>query len=195
MNLYADPLYELRILSLQLANRKGVRPGQLPPGEQLDRFVATLNPSSELIAKLRDAEILGVFEAARTSLVQTTAYREMLAAVSDPMGVFQDSVARAIVAQAIRLASGNEEEAWVRPTVQSDATLRDEVVKLVRDQLGPYQAFPGEWIVKKLLGAGKAAAAFGAATAEYAADEMAAWKGDGRSVTVVRRHLTVSVPR
>jgi len=165
MNLYADPLYELRVLSLQSADRKGVRPGQLPPGEQLDRFVTTLNPSSDLAAKLREAEILGVFEAARTAIVKATAYREMLGAVSDPMGVFQDAVARAIVAQAIRLASADEDEAWLRPNVYADATMRDEVVKLVRDHLGPYQAFPGEWIVKKLLGAGRAAATWGVATA------------------------------
>jgi hypothetical protein len=163
-NLYADPFYELRVLSLRPANREGVALGEVPIAERLDDIVRTFPVSSELADHLRKGEIFDVFEAARTAIVASAPYQEMLPAVSDPMGVFQDAIARALVAQAIRLASSDEEDTCDRPAVYEDARLRNEVVALVRDRLGPYQAFPGEWIVKKLLGAGAAAAFGGAAT-------------------------------
>jgi hypothetical protein len=150
MHLYSDPLYELRVLSLRPVEQKSGVPGKLPPGERLDRLVRALTFSPELLDKLQQGDIdAETIQSAHTEIMGSIPYQEMLKAVVDPMGVFQTAVSKAIVARAILRYENTQERS---PAIHTDAWLRDEVVKLIRDRLGPYQAGPVEWIVKKLLG-------------------------------------------
>jgi hypothetical protein len=71
----------------------------------------------------------------------------MLSVATDPLGPFQEAVARAILARMIILAR----EAYGQDSlIALDVQLRDETVSLLRKQLGPYQAAIQDWPFKLL---------------------------------------------
>jgi hypothetical protein len=153
MHLYSDPLYELRIPALGPPENAAVVPGTLGDSERLDKFVRNLGISPDLRTLLDKAEISKTIENACSSLISSLPYREMLKTVTEPLGNFQDALARAIVAEAMALYLTKRKR---DPAIHTDADLRDEVVKLVRNELGPYQAAIREWPGKILFGTGKA---------------------------------------
>jgi len=145
-NLYADPLYELRLLALQPSHASGL-PGA-SAGDRLGQYLTRFAITAELHADLAQGDVLSVFETACTEVERSVTYREMLRAATDPLGPFQDALARALVAMAIALF--RETKGGTLPTIQQDRELRDACVQAIRDGLGPYQAAIGESLVRRL---------------------------------------------
>jgi hypothetical protein len=145
-NLYADPLYELRLMALQPSARTGL-PGA-SAGDRLSKDVSKFTVTPELRMGLAKGDVDGVFDRARNEVEESLPYREMLRTAADPLGPFQDAVARAFVSMAIALFRESREGSL--PTIQQDRELRDACVKQVRDALGPYQAAFMESVARRL---------------------------------------------
>lgn len=145
-NLYADPLYELRLMALQPSPETGL-PGP-SAGDRLNKYVLEFKVTPELRAQLATGDVDGVFETARNEVVESEPYRKMLGTAVDPLGPFQDAIARAFVAMAIVLFL--EANTGTRPTMQQDRRLRDASVRGIRDGLGPYQAAILDSVVRRL---------------------------------------------
>ncbi len=145
--LYRDPFYELRLLSLKPVDESAVSPFEEQPGDELRSRLARLSPSPQLQAKLEEAGIAEVFEAARKAVSGSNPYNQALQKASEPLDEYREAVARAIVAQAMLYCEQQEKY----PPVLTDAQLRDEVVEclcldLAEAELGLFQA----WVVKPL---------------------------------------------
>ncbi|MEQ9550301.1 MAG: hypothetical protein RIM23_11855 [Coleofasciculus sp. G3-WIS-01] len=144
--LYSNPLYELRVLSLKPGDETAGNPFGEQPGDELHSRVERLNPSPELQAKLDVAGIAEVFEQARDTVIQSEAYHQALQNASEELGEYRDAIARAIVAQAMFECEQQEKY----PPILTDAELRDEVVKLLSLALGEAELGIGDWVVKPL---------------------------------------------
>jgi hypothetical protein len=144
--LYCDPLYELRILSLKPVEEGAVSPFGEQPGDELHNRMESLSPSPELQAMLAEAGIAGVFDEAREAVIRSDPYSEALQKASEELGEYCEAVARAIVAQAMLKCEQQEKF----PPVLTDAELRDEVVKRLSLTLGEAELGIGDWIVKPL---------------------------------------------
>jgi hypothetical protein len=146
--LYRDPLYELRVLSLRSSGTIDFIPGQANPGDELDERVRSLSPSPELRARLGEAGIAEVFDEARQVIIGSRPYYEALQAVSETSGEYLYAIARAIIAQAMALCEKQEKYA----AVLMDAVLRDKVVELLCSELGDVDRAIGDWVAKQLFG-------------------------------------------
>jgi hypothetical protein len=144
--LYRDPLYELRVLSLKPVEESGASPFEEQPGDELNSRLESLSPSPKLQAKLEEAGIAEVFDEAREAVIRSEPYNEALQKASDSLGEYSEAVARAIVAQAMLYCE--QEERY--PPVLTDAELRDEVVELLNRALAEAELGLGEWVVKPL---------------------------------------------
>ncbi|MFN6560293.1 MAG: hypothetical protein RMY28_010835 [Nostoc sp. ChiSLP01] len=144
--LYRDPLYELRLLSLkpiELENPFGEQPGDV-----LQSRVASLTPASQLEAKLQEAGIAEVFEQARETVTHSEPYeRALLAVCESDLSEYYAAIARAIVAQAMFLSEQQEKF----PPILTDAQLRDDVVELLTLALGEAELGLGSWLLKPLV--------------------------------------------
>jgi hypothetical protein len=92
-------------------------------------------------------DVLSVFDTARTEVARSVAYREMILAAADPLGPFQDALARALAAMSIALF--REMNDGTLPTIQQDRELREACILVIRDGLGPYQAVVFEPLVRR----------------------------------------------
>ncbi|HEY9638645.1 MAG TPA: hypothetical protein V6D14_35005 [Coleofasciculaceae cyanobacterium] len=144
--LYCDPLYELRVLSLKPVDESAGSPFGEQPGDELHARVESLNPSPELQAKLEEAGIASVFDEAREVVIRSDPYNEALQKASEELGEYREAVARAIAAQAMFECEQQE----MFPPILTDAPLRDEVVKLLSLALGEAELGIGDWVVKAL---------------------------------------------
>jgi len=145
--LYQDPLYELRVLSLKSGEESASSPWEEQPGDRLKSRLESLSPSPQLQAKLEEAEIAEVFDEAREVIIRSEPYNEALQKASEPLGEYCEAVARVIVAQAMVCCEQQEKY----PPVLTDARLRDEVVELLSLALGEAELGIGDWIGKQLF--------------------------------------------
>lgn len=99
--LYRDPLYELRVLSLKPGEKSAASPWGKKPGDGLKLRVQSLSPSAELQAKLQEAGIAEEFEQAREAVIRSEPYNEAFQKASDPLDEYRQAVARAIIAQSM----------------------------------------------------------------------------------------------
>jgi hypothetical protein len=160
MNLYEDPLYEIRVLGVTSPPVLRSAPGQPRPGDILDLHARQLSTTDRLREKLEAGDIIENFDKARLSVLDSPAYTQFFEKTPPTMAFFQLALARAIVAGAMALhremhEATDPERHRIIPAIETDVILRDEVVELVREQLGPRQAAVGEYTVRKLLGAAK----------------------------------------
>ncbi|MEH2296414.1 hypothetical protein [Nostoc sp.] len=144
--LYRDPLYELRLLSL-----KPIESGN-PFGEEsgdiLQSRVASFTPASQLQAKLQEAGIAEIFEQAREAVIRSEPYDQALLRVSESdLSEYYAPIARAIAAQAMFLSEQQEKF----PPILTDAQLRDNVVELLTLALTEAELGLGGWLLKPLL--------------------------------------------
>lgn len=144
--LYKDPLYELRVLSLVRTQASGAVPGQRPPGEVLDLRVRR-PPTDALRSKLIEAGIGNLFDDAKSDVVNSPEYREALKTTPQANGARHLAIARAIVAQAV---SRCERQGMYAP-VLVDAALRDELVAALVANAGGDQLAVGDWAAKRLF--------------------------------------------
>ncbi|BAY75563.1 hypothetical protein NIES25_20090 [Nostoc linckia NIES-25] len=144
--LYRDPLYELRVLSLKPI--ESGNPFGEEPGDVLQSRVASLTPASQLEAKLQEAGIAEVFEQAREAIIRSEPYERALLTVSESdLNEYYAAIARAIVAQAMFLSELQEKF----PPILTDAQLRDDVVELLTLALGEAELGLGGWLLKPLV--------------------------------------------
>ncbi|MGF1986847.1 MAG: hypothetical protein RMY62_003170 [Nostoc sp. ZfuVER08] len=144
--LYSDPLYELRLLSLKPI--ESGNPFGEEPGDILQSRVATFTPVSQLQAKLQEAGITEVFEQAREIVIRSEPYqRALLTVCESDLSEYYGAIARAIVAQAMFLS----EQQQKFPPILTDAQLRDKVVELLTFALGEAELGLGRWLLKPLV--------------------------------------------
>lgn len=147
MQLYKDPLYELRLLSLKTPEEQEFIPSQEDPSEKIDEKVKQLNLSEELQAKLKEGGIACVFEEAYQNVVRTSAYREALKTISDETLIeYRDAIARAIIAESIAICERQEKYTGMA----TDANLREEVVKFLSCQILESERGVGDWLKENL---------------------------------------------
>lgn len=144
--LYRDPLYELRLLSLKPI--ESGNPFGEEPGDVLESRVASLTPVSQLQAKLQEAGIAEVFEPAREAVIHSEPYERALLTVSESdLSEYYPPIARAIVAQAMFISEQQEKF----PPILTDAQLRDKVVELLTLALTEAELGLGGWLLKPLV--------------------------------------------
>ncbi|HEV3157633.1 MAG TPA: hypothetical protein VGZ00_09845 [Candidatus Baltobacteraceae bacterium] len=146
--LYADPLYELRVLALGSTMNVGIASNQRAPGQILDTAVRALD-FARLKDLLKKAEFASTIESARDEIIASAPYRELLPVVTNPKNIFFLAVARAIVARAMQTP---DDSALEVPVARFNADLRNEVVAAIRARLGPEEAGVADWVVRRLLG-------------------------------------------
>lgn len=144
--LYRDPLYELRLLSLKPNAEDVANPFAEQPSDELNLRLQSLNPSPELQALLVEAGIAWVFDEALQAVIGTQAYQEALQKASESLSEYCDAVARAIVAQAMFYCEQQEKY----PPILTNAELRDEVVEKLSCALGEAELGLGGWVWKPL---------------------------------------------
>ncbi|MEH2465911.1 hypothetical protein [Nostoc sp.] len=144
--LYRDPLYELRLLSL-----KPIKSGNAfgkKPRDILQSRVASLTPTSQLEAKLQEAGIAEVFEQAREAVIRSEPYKRALLTVSESdLSEYYAPIARAFVAQAMFISEQQEKF----PPILTDAQLRDKVVELLTLALTETELGLGGWLLKPFV--------------------------------------------
>ncbi len=147
LQLYQDPLYELRLLSLKTPAAQDFIPGQEEPSEILDQRVKQFQPSDELQIKLQECGIGDVFLGASQNVVKSLAYQEALATISDTLTEYRDAIARAIIAESIAIC---EQQGKFAPILQ-DSTLRDDVVTSLSNEIYYAEAGIGDWLKEQIL--------------------------------------------
>jgi hypothetical protein len=133
--LFWDPIYELRLRTVELESQDQQTPG-VGGGDLLDSQLQSIDVEQHaaLKSKLDQARIREYFVKAREKVRRTPSYTALLNIVPGPTvpGDYRMALARAVVAQAIVL--GGAERKWV--PIREDAELRNEVVNLLTEVMG-----------------------------------------------------------
>ncbi len=145
--LYQDPLYELRLLSLKTPEEVNFIPGQDDPGEELDEKVQQLSPSDDLQAKLQEGGIAEVFDRACENVTCSSPYRQALETISDTVTEYRDAIARAIIAESMAICE--REDRYAR--ILTDGTLRDEVVKCLSSEITDSEMGVVDWLTEQIV--------------------------------------------
>ena len=150
--LYQDPLYELRLLSLKSSDLSDSIPGQANLWDILDTKVRNFRISGEILLKLNKAGIAEVFEEAKKEVQESIPYTEALQNITDEtLKDYYAALARAIIAEAIALAKTQNKYA----VVLTNATLRDELIDRINEELTDRITPRGvidDWVKKQLFG-------------------------------------------
>ena len=145
--LYCDPLYELRLLSLKTDEERNDNPFAETPADELRERIYSLTPEGELQAKLAEAGIAEVFDEAREAVIRSDAYNEALQNVSEEsLGEYSNAISRAVVAQAMLICEQQEKY----PPVLTNTKLRDKVVELLTLALADAELGLGNWVLGKI---------------------------------------------
>lgn len=139
--LYRDPVYELRVLSLKPAEEGAGNPFAEQPSDRLQSLLESFTPSPELQAKLIAAGIAEDFEEARQKVIRSEAYNQALVTASDSLTELYLAVSRAIIAQVMF----DSEQQDNYPTILTDADLRDNLIKSLSLALGDVELGLGSW--------------------------------------------------
>lgn len=129
--LYKDPLYEIRLLSLKPILGEAGAPGTLNPYQELHNRVNQLTASETLRTQLEEARIAEVFDRAHQAITKSEVYGNFLRTASRPLDEYYAAIARAIVAASIDLC----DREWIDTPIQFDAGLRDETVDFITSDL------------------------------------------------------------
>lgn len=152
--LYQDSLYEIRLLSLKPL---GTQIGD--PGEQLEERVEQLITSSELQKELKEVGIEEVFNKAYQKITgeeSELVYERLLERASEPLDEYYIAIARAIVAEIIRLHKQDE----IYSRILFDPKLRDQIVALIVKELSKDTVSKGlgdfvkNWLVANIKNVG-----------------------------------------
>jgi hypothetical protein len=130
--IYQDPYYELRLLTLCPPKKRGIELGAAPPGELLRQRVTDFAASAELVALLESAGIADVFQRAIATVAEAQPFRDAMAVAGEPISPFVMATARAAVAMAMSIVDEGTESA----RIATDGELRDEVVRTLDRELG-----------------------------------------------------------
>ncbi|NEN97236.1 MAG: hypothetical protein F6K50_17385 [Moorea sp. SIO3I7] len=145
--LYQNPLYELGLLSLQPSANADSNPFGEQRGDQLHDQLLALTPTGELQANLQAAGIAEGFDQARRHVTGSDVYQDVLNQVSDSDSDCYDTIARAIIAQAMFDCQQNSQN----PIILPNPELRDQLVKSLSDALGKEEDLGlGDWLKQPL---------------------------------------------
>jgi hypothetical protein len=148
MQLYQDPLHELKLLSLQVPDEEGINFGGDNLSDKLDTKVKQFKPSEELKTQLQQAEIFDIFTQSHQTIISSKAYQEALETVSEStITEYRDAIARSIIAQTIAIC----EEKKLSTPIITDANLRDEIVELLSSELYKSDLGVGDWLQTQIL--------------------------------------------
>lgn len=148
--LYRDPLYELRILANRPTEQVSFVPGQATPGEALDERVKNLKVKDPVLQeKLKQADIADIIDDAKRSMTSSQPYADAINTLVDESNasVYSLAIARAIVATTIM-------ERQQRTLLAMDASLRDEIIRLLNIELGGDRRAPAlvNWVTNQVTG-------------------------------------------
>ncbi len=146
--LYQDPLYELRLLSLKTPEEQDYAPSQGDPGEELDENVQQLKPSDELQAKLQEGGIAEVFNQARENITLSSPYRQALETISDTVTEHRNAIARAIIAESMAICEGQGQFV----PILTDAALRNRVVQSLSYEIIESEKAVSDWLKDRISG-------------------------------------------
>lgn len=148
LQLYQDPLYELKLLTLQEETTEGDDDfGEDNLKQKLDDNVQRFTPSDELNSQLQEAGIFTIFDKSRKNVVKSDAYLESLKRISESnITEHRDAIARAIIAEAIAICQTSQPS----PRIIIDADLRDKIVQLLADELYKSDFGIGDWLTKQV---------------------------------------------
>lgn len=143
--LYRDPLYELRVLSLKPVEGT-VNPFGEQPSDRIQSVLATYKPRPELQTQLAAAGISAEFAAALAKVTHSEPYNLALLTAADSLYDLCLVVSRAIIAQAI---FDNQEEGKY-PLILTDTDLRDKLVESLTLTLTEPELGLGNWTLQKI---------------------------------------------
>ncbi len=147
--LYDDPLYGLRLLTLRPTEERSTNPFEESQGDQLRSRVESLTVEGELQAKLAEAGITEEFDRARDLVIDSDDFNQGLQKVAESsFSEYCNAVARAIVASMMLLCEQQEKS----PPLLTDADLRDELVELLSRALHEEELGIGDWVLGQLAG-------------------------------------------
>jgi hypothetical protein len=140
--LYDDPLYELRLLSLQEAPSGGFAPNRETPYQQVDKVLNTLLSHAPLKKQLHECHLEEQWDEAIQQVRKSHEFRSALLKAPGISVEYRLAVARALVAQASLLAYRQQygEALWM------DGAERDVLVELLLDALGGRERGVMGWI-------------------------------------------------
>jgi len=146
--LYEDPLYELRVLAVRGQAAYERAPGLLPPGDEIARRGMRFEVTPKLRLLLASGGIDREFDAARTAVTGSAAYRIALEGAPPALADYRAAVARALIAEAAARVARND----AAPPIAHDAGLRDETERLLIEALGGLERSIGGWVKQQLGG-------------------------------------------
>jgi hypothetical protein len=129
--LYKDSLYEIRLLSLKPIRGQAAVPGKLTPSQELRNRVKQLTASETLRTKLEEVRISEVFDSAYKAIIESSSYARLLETASRPLDEYYAAIARAIVAETIKLCDLQ----YINSPIESDPDLRDQTVDSINREL------------------------------------------------------------
>ncbi|WP_208340144.1 hypothetical protein [Aetokthonos hydrillicola] len=143
--LYCDPLYELRLLSLKSIEEGSSSPFGEQPADVLHSRLESFTPTTELETEFYKAGVAEVFGEAREVVIHSQAYEEVLPTVTQSyFNEYLAVIARAIIAQAMLLCEQQERF----PPILTDTRLRDQVVESLILALAEAELGLGGWLLK-----------------------------------------------
>ena len=142
--LYRDPLFELRLLSIKADNTGDSRVRGGPPQPDL---LSSMMPSSTLQTKLVEAGIAEMFETARQSVQRSAAYQKSLQATTQDPDWYRAATARALVAMSIAVCEDQQKYA----PIITDAGMRDRLIEQVGNELAGSRRSFGSWATKQVF--------------------------------------------
>ena len=138
--LYADPLFELRLLAMRRAGGSVIS-GEESAGQELLNRAKTFPISDALQALLAQADLTAVFTEARESVCHASEFRNALVSAQEPLTDHREAIARAIVATSLLL--WQEQNDYLPPV---DGELRDKLVEAIAGQLGTGERSLLNWV-------------------------------------------------
>ncbi|HAA28553.1 MAG TPA: hypothetical protein DCE56_13790 [Cyanobacteria bacterium UBA8553] len=132
-NLYKDPFYEMRLLSLRPLQAQRTVPGQPTPSQELRSRAESLSTNAELQSKMNSLGIGAVFQQACEVVtgIDSKPLGRLLETASRPLDGDHAAIARAIVSVSRILCLEQE----IYPWLLVDNQLRDEAVDAIQKTL------------------------------------------------------------
>ncbi|RUS97076.1 hypothetical protein DSM107003_18170 [Trichormus variabilis SAG 1403-4b] len=143
--LYRDPLYELRVLSLKPVEGSNNPFGE-QPSDRIQSVLTTYNPTPELKAQLAAAGISEEFAEALIKVTRSEPYNTALLTAVDSLYDLCLTISRAIIAQA--MFDSQEEDKY--PLILTDADVRDRLVESLTLTLTEPELGLGNWTLQKI---------------------------------------------
>jgi hypothetical protein len=147
--LYDDPLYELRVLSLQPGQLARGAPNQLSPYQQIDGAVKKIKIEGEIKGLLGASGLDKVWSDAVQAVGTSKEYISALSNAPVASDDYRQAIARAFVAQAVLIVRDQQKLRDDESPIRAED--RDQLVDLLLEQLGAKRGLLG-LLAKQVIG-------------------------------------------